>query len=145
MAITLAGTAAVFGSIALFEGIAALLEHIEGDPEADVALALQQLAQKNQRRALSQVAGEQAGEEHLQAKFAKFNKIPSRLLTQAALSRMPGPELSGGDRDTSVLDMVSQRLGVHPEALGRLSSPSRLGDMGSITRQMGKSPLTPGS
>jgi len=144
MAITLAGTAAVLGSIALFEGVAALLEQIEGDPEADVQVALQQLAARNQRRALGQVAGEVAGQEHLQEKFAKFNKIPSRLLTQAALSRMPGPELGGGERDTAILDMVSQRIGVNPRVLSQVSAPSRMGDMNTIVRQMGGSPLTPG-
>lgn len=140
MAITLVGAATIFGSIALFEGVAALLEHIEGDPEADVAAALQQLAAKNQRRAFAQAAAETAGAEHLEQKFAKFNRIPSRFLTQAALSRMPGPELGGPPPDTGLLDMVSTRLGVDPQALGRASAPSRMGDASTIYRQMGKSP-----
>lgn len=136
--LTMAG---IFGTIALFEGVAALLEHIEGDPEADVALALQQLAAKNQRRAFATAAVEQQGTEALQERFAKFNRIPSRLLTQAALSRMPQPE-AGGDGNTAVLDMVSQRLGVGPRVLDQVSSPSRMGDMSSIARQMGTSPQT---
>ncbi len=140
MAITLAGTGVVMGSIILFEGIAAILEHLEGNPEVDVAAALQQLAAKNQRRAFAQAAGELAGAEHLQAKFARFNEIPSRLLTQAAMSRMPGPELGGGPRDTGVLDMVAQRAGVSPRVLNQVSSPSRMGDMNTIARQMGTSP-----
>lgn len=143
MAITLVGAAALFGSIALFEGVAAILEHIEGDPEADVQVALQRLAATNQRRAFAQAAGEQAGVEHLQEKFAKFNQIPSRMLTQAALSRMPGPPM-GQAPETGLLDMVSQRLGVSPRVLNQVSAPSRMGDMGTIARQMGTSPLTPG-
>lgn len=145
MAITLVGAGIMFGSIMLFEGLAALLEHIEGDPEADVASALQRLARTNQRRAFAQQAGEVAGEEHLQQKFAKFNQIPSRLLTSAALSRMPGPELGGAPRDTALLDMVATRAGVSPRVLNQVSAPSRMGDMGTVTRQMGTSPLAPGS
>ena len=145
MAITLAGAGVLFGSIMLFEGLAALLEHIEGDPEADVTAALQKLVRTNQRRAFAQQAGEVAGEENLQQRFAKFNQIPSRLLTSAALSRMPGPELGGAPRDTALLDMVATRAGVSPRVLNQVSSPSRMGDMGSIARQMGTSPLAPGS
>jgi hypothetical protein len=143
MAITLAGAGLLFGSIALFEGVAAILEHIEGDPEADVQVALQRLAATNQRRAFAQAATEQAGAEHLQEKFAKFNQIPSRMLTQAAISRMPSPPL-GQAPETGLLDMVSERLGVSPRVLNQVSSPSRMGDMGTIARQMGTSPLTPG-
>ncbi len=138
MAVTLAAIGGIMGSIALFEGLAALLEHLEGNPEADVALALQQLAAKNQRRAFATMATEQAGVEDLQERFAKFNEIPSRLLTQAALSRMPSPPAGGGN--TAILDMVSQRLGVSPRVLDQVSSPSRMGDMSSIARQMGTSP-----
>jgi hypothetical protein len=138
--LTIAG---LMGSIALFEGVAALLEHLEGDPEADVELALKQLAAKNQRRAFATMATEQRGAEHLQEKFAKFNRIPSRLLTQAALSRMPQPEVGGGG-NTAVLDMISQRLGISPRTLNQVSSPSRMGDMSSIARQMGTSPQTSG-
>lgn len=136
--LTMAG---IMGTIALFEGLAALLEHIEGDPETDVAMALQQLAAKNQRRAFATMATEQRGAEYLQERFAKFNRIPSRLLTQAALSRMPQPE-AGGERNTAVLDMISQRMGISPRVLDQVSSPSRMGDMSSIARQMGTSPVT---
>jgi hypothetical protein len=135
--------AGILGSIALFEGLAATLEHIEGDPEADVQAALQALAAKNQRRAFAQAAGEVAGQEHLQERFAKFNRIPTRLLTQAALSRMPQPALTE-QRDTGLMDMVSQRLGLSGRVLDQVSSPSRMGDMSTIHRQMGTSPLTPG-
>lgn len=131
--LTMAG---IMGSIALFEGVAALLEHIEGDPEADVTAALQQLAAKNQRRAFATAATEQAGIENLDERFARFNQISSRFLTQAALSRMPQPPLRE-EGNTAVLDMVSQRLGVTPRTLDQVSSPSRLGDMSTIYRQMG--------
>lgn len=136
--LTMAG---IFGAIVLAEGLAAVLEQVMGDPEADVTMALQQLAAKNQRRALATMATEQAGIEHLQERFARFNRIPSRLLTQAALSRMPQPE-AGGERNTAVLDMISQRLGISPRVLNQVSSPSRMGDMSSIARQMGTSPVT---
>ena len=133
-AMAIAGT---IGAIALFEGIAALLEHLEGDPEADVQVALQQLAAKNQRRAFALEAGEQLGTEEIERKFARFNEIPSRVLTEAAMSRMPQPPVGG---DTAVLDMVSARLGVSPQQLGQASHPSRMGDMSNIARQIGKSP-----
>lgn len=134
----LGGIALTIGSIALFEGIAALLEHMEGDPEADVQTALQQLAAKNQRRAFAQEAGEQLGQENIERKFARFNEIPSRVLTEAAMSRTPGPSI--GERDTGVLDMVAARLGVSPQQLGQVSHPSRLGDMSSVMHRVGKSP-----
>lgn len=134
--------AAIGGSIVLFEGLAALLEHIEGNPEADVALALQQLAARNQRRAFATMATEQAGIEHLQERFARFNRIPSRLLTGAALSQMPQPPLREGG-NTAILDMVSQQLGVPARSLEQVSSPSRMGDMSSIARRMGTSFPTP--
>jgi len=143
MAITLVGAATLFGSIALFEGLAAILEHIEGDPEADVHVALQRLAATNQRRAFAQAATEQAGAEHLQEKFAKFNQIPSRMLTQAALSRMPSPPM-GQAPETGILDMVSQQLGVSPRVLSQVSSPSRMGDISTVIRQMGTSPKIAG-
>lgn len=142
MAITLLGAGVMLGSIALFEGLAALLEHIEGDPEADVTTALRQLAASNQRRAFSVTAGEQAGVEHLQQKFARFNRIPTRLLTQAALDR-EGPEVGGPVQNTDLLNMIHQRLGIPQGTLGRVSSPSRMGDTSSIFRQLGK-PVPPG-
>ncbi len=130
-------TVGIMGSIALFEGLAALLEHIEGDPEADVALALKQLASKNQRRAFGIQAVEQLGQEQVESNFARFNEIPSRVLTQAALDRSPQPAIG---RDTGILDMVSQRLGVSPAQLGQASHPSRMGDMSQVARSIGTSP-----
>lgn len=134
----LGAIAGTLGIIALFEGVSALLEHLEGDPEADVAVALQQLASKNQRRAFSLAATEQTGQEAVERKFARFNTIPQRILTEAALSRSPGPPLGG--LDTGVLDMVSARLGVSPRQLEQSSHPSRMGDMSSIARQIGTTP-----
>lgn len=131
--------AAIGGSIVLFEGLAALLEHLMGNPEADVTLALQQLAAKNQRRAFATMATEQAGIEELDERFSRFNQISSRFLTQAALSRRPQPPLREGG-NTALLDMVSQRIGVPPRVLDQVSSPSRMGDMSSIPRQMGVPP-----
>ena len=130
-------TTGILGSIALFEGLAALLEHMEGDPEADVMMALQQLAAKNQRRAFGIQAVEQLGTEEVERSFARFNEIPSRILTQAALDRAPQPPLG---RDTGVLDMVSQRLGVSPTQLGQASHPSRMGDMSQVARAIDTSP-----
>lgn len=129
----LGAIAGTLGIIALFEGIAALLEHLEGDPEADVAVALQRLAAKNQRRAFSLAAVEQEGIEDVNKKFARFNRIPSRMLTQAALSRSPGPPIGG--LDTGLLDMVSSRMGMPSRQLEQVSHPNRLGDMSSVTRQ----------
>lgn len=134
----LGGIALTLGSIALFEGIAALLEKMEGDPEGDVKSALEALAAKNQRRAFALEGGEQLGQENIERKFARFNEIPSRVLTEAAMSRTPGPEL--GERDTGLLDMVAARLGVSPQQLQQSSHPSRMGDMSSIMHRMGRSP-----
>lgn len=131
----------ILGAIAAFEGIAAVLEHVMGDPEADVTTALQQLAAKNQRRAFGEMATEQAGTEYLDERFSKLNQIPSRLLTQAAMSRT-GPPVVGGGTNTEVLDMISQRLGISPEDLIRASSPSRMGDTSSLIRQMGDVPVS---
>lgn len=127
--------AGIMGTIALVEGVMALLEHVEGDPEADVQSALQSLAAKNQRRAFSLAAGEVAGQENVEEKFARFNEIPSRVLTEAALARSPGPPVTGS---SALLDMVSSRLGVSPQQLNQVSHPSRVGDMSSIMRQFGK-------
>jgi hypothetical protein len=129
--------AGTLGMIALFEGVAALLEHIEGDPEADVQTALQQLAAKNQRRAMSIIATEQRGKEQVEANFARFNEVPRRALSQAAMLQSGGPAMG---RDTGLIDMVAARLGMTPERLGQVSHPSRLGDMSSVIRRMGQSP-----
>jgi len=133
----LGAIAGTLGTIAFFEGIAALLKYMEGDPEADVATALKNLAAKNQRRAFAMAANEQLGQEEIDRKFARFNEIPSRVLTEAALDRSPSPPLG---QDTGVLDMVAARLGVTPRQLNQVSHPSRLGDMSSIAYRMGKSP-----
>lgn len=113
-----------------------LLEHIEGDPEADVALALQQLAAKNQRRAFTSVAVEQMGAEQIEENFARFNRIPSRMLTAASLRGMPQPYRTRG---TGVVDMVSQRLGISPQMLNEASHPSRMGDTSQIYTDMKES------
>ncbi len=125
------------GMIALFEGVAALLEHIEGDPEADVQMALQQLASKNQRRAMSILATEQRGKEQVEEQFARFSEVPKRALSQTAMLQSGGPAMG---RDAGLINMVSSRLGITPEQMGQVSHPSRLGDMSSVIRQMGKSP-----
>ncbi len=144
MAITLAAAAGLFGGLVLFEGLAALLEHIEGDPEADVALALQQLASQNQRRAFSIAATEQAGREDVNQKFASANQIPSRVLSQEALLQQGDPFTTP---DSELLDFVSSRLRVSPSDLSRMSSPTRAGDLSQLHRQLGQSlpsvPLAP--
>ncbi len=140
MGITLVGAATLFGSIALFEGVAALLEHIEGDPETSVAIALQQLAARNQRRAFSLAATEQAGAEDVERRFAQFNEIPSRALSQASLSRQ---QFAGTPADAGLLDFVSSRLGVPSSELSRVSSPSRMGDMSQVHRKMESSLSVP--
>ncbi len=128
--------AGILGSIILFEGAAALLEEIVGDPEADVASALQRLSEHNQRQALGSLADEQLGIEEVERQFSQFNRIPGRILTTAALQNAPQPFQT---QDTGVLDMVSQRLGVSPQMLGQASHPSRLGDMSQVYRDMGTS------
>lgn len=140
MAITLVGAGILLGSIALFEGIAALLEHIEGDPEADVSLALQQLAASNQRRAFSLAATEQAGAEDVDRKFAAFNQIPSRVLSEASLLNQGRPFDTA---NSELLDFVSSRLRVPSRELTRISSPSRMGDMSQVHRQLGSSLASP--
>ncbi len=140
MAVTLAGAAALFGSIALFEGVAALLEYIEGDPEVDVQMALQQLAARNQRRAFSLAATEQAGKEDVERQFAAFNRIPSRVLSEASLSQGGAPPTA---QNTELLDFISARLGVPPSELTRVSSPSRVGDTSQIHRRLGTSLPSP--
>jgi hypothetical protein len=128
----------LLGTVVLTEGVSALLEHMEGDPEADVAAALQALAARNQRRAFALQSGEVAGAEHVENLMSKFNQIPSRVLTEAALARSPQPPLG---QNTSLVDMVSARLGVSPQQLDKVSHPSRTGDMSSVMRQFGKPTL----
>jgi len=130
--------AGTLGLIALTEGLVAVLKHIEGDPEADVQMALQQLASKNQRRAMGILAGEQRGKEQVEEQFARFNEVPRRALSQSAMLQSGGPAM--GQQERGLLDMVSSRLGISPEQLGQVSHPSRLGDMSSVIRRMGKSP-----
>ncbi|KKN68086.1 hypothetical protein LCGC14_0455400 [marine sediment metagenome] len=140
MAITLVGAAGLLGSIALIEGLAALLEHIEGDPEADVQVALRQLAARNQRRAFSLAAVEQAGKEDVEQQFARFNEIPSRVLSEVSLSRQGDPRTNP---DTGLLDFVSARLGVPSRELSRVSAPARMGDMSQVHRRLESSLSTP--
>lgn len=130
--------AGVLGSIALFEGLQALLESFVGDPEADVSLALQRLAANNRQRVVTRLAIEQAGKEDLDTRFAEFNEIPRRALAQDAFDNLPGPAL--GERDTGVLDFVSQGLNVSPRGLERASSPSQLGDLSEVFRRVGQQP-----
>ena len=130
-----AGMAALLGSIVLFEGLAALLEEMVGDPEADVVSTLTRLAEHNQRQALGGLADTQLGAEEVDRQFSQFNRIPGRILTTAALQNAPQPFQS---QDTGVLDMVSQRLGVSPQMMGQVSHPSRMGDMSQVYRDMGQ-------
>ncbi len=124
------------GYFALFEGAAAIMKEIVGDPEQDVTAALQRLQAKTARRHVTDLAAEQATSEDIDEQFAQFNQIPQRALSEAAiLQNSPNPN----PQDTGLLDYVSQRLRVPPREFERISSPSRLGDMSSLHRTMGKS------
>jgi hypothetical protein len=135
----------ILASIVVTEGILAALESMEGDPEADVQQALQDLAAKNQREAFALEAGEVMGEEDLDKKFARFNEIPRRALTQAALTgSSPLGTRTGTPQDTGLLDFVSGRLGVQPNDLRASSAPRRMGDMSGLLRSIGKPPAAGG-
>lgn len=137
----LGATVGILGSIVVLEGIMAVLERTTGDPEADVALALQQLAARNQRRAFALEAGEALGAEEVERKFARFNTIPQRTLTQSAvLGGSPLSTRAGMSQDTSLLDMVSSRLGTSPDVLRSASAPRRVGDLSGALRAVGKPP-----
>ncbi len=127
--------AGLLGSILLFEGVAALLEEVVGDPEADVVDTLTRLSQNNQRQALGGLAREQLGAEEVERQFSAFNRIPGRILTTTSLQNAPQPFQ---EQDTGVLDMVSQRLGVSPQMMSQASHPNRLGDMSQVYRNMGQ-------
>ncbi len=129
-------TAALLGTFALFEGVAAIMGEVTGDPEADVQAALQRLQAKTQRRHATELAAEQASREDIDEQFAQFNQIPQRALSEASLlqqSSNPTPE------DTGLMDYVTSRLGLPGHEFERLSSPSRMGDMSSIHRKLGNS------
>ncbi len=133
-AVAIAGV--TLGYFVLFEGMAAIMKEITGDPEADVQAALQRLQAKTARRHATDLAAEQATAEDIDEQFAQFNEIPGRALSEAAiLSNSPNPN----PPDTALLDYVSQRLRVPAREFDRLSAPSRLGDMSSLHRGIGAS------
>lgn len=138
--ITLASAGLLFGSVMLFEGLAAILNHIEGDPEADVQVALQELVAKNQRRAFSLAAAEQAGKEDVREQASKFNSIPGRTLSNASLNV---GKVTAGPPDTRLLDYVSAQLGLAPQQLSQISSPARMGDLSQMHRMGGRSLQAP--
>jgi hypothetical protein len=141
----ISGTAILgtLGTIVLLEGIMAVADHMAGDPEADVQAALQRLAAQNQRRAFSMAAGEQLGAEEVERKFARFNTIPRRALTQAAMMGGPGAleTRAGVTPDTGLLDFVSTRLGVPPDQLMKASASRKMGDLSNALRSVGKPPV----
>ena len=133
--------AGILGSIVAIEGVMAILEHIEGDPEADVTAALSALASRNQRRAFALEAGEQLGVEDVQQRFAAFNRIPSRALSQAATLGSTAIGVQAGvPPDTSLLDFVTARLRMSPDALRAASAPRRMGDLSGALRSSGRTP-----
>lgn len=137
----LIGIAGMIGSIVAIEGIMAILEHIEGDPEADVQAALQALAAKNQRRAFALEAVEQRGKEEVQERFAQFNTIGQRTLSQVALvGSAPINVQAGIPPDTGLLDFVTSRLGMSPDQMREASAPRRRGDMTGAIRSAGRTP-----
>lgn len=141
MAIGLASIAGMMGAVVAMEGIMAIIEHIEGDPEADVQAALQALAAKNQRRAFALEATEQLGREDLQERFAQFNVIPQQALSQAAIvGSAPLSVQAGLPPDTGLLDFVTARLRVTPDQLRAVSAPNRMGDMSGALRAAGRTP-----
>lgn len=135
MALTMMTMAGIAGSIVLFEGLAALMESIVGDPEQDVTMALRRLASKNQRRAMSQLASEQRFQETMDERLAPINSATSRALTSAAMNQAPGGFVQ--ESEPSMIDSIEKRLGLQSGHLARVSSPQRMGDMSSIYHQAG--------
>lgn len=133
----LGAIAGIIAAIAATEGAVALLKQLMGDPEAEVENALQQLASRNQRRALALEAVEQRGQEDVEERLAAFNRFPGQVLSKVSLARSEGPEIS--PQDTALLEWVSQRLGVSPAYLSKVSSPLRDGDLSQTFRSLGKS------
>lgn len=130
----------ILAAVAAMEGIMAVLEHVQGDPEADVQAALAALARKNQRRAFALEAGEVLAQEDLDERFGSFNKVASRTLTQASLLQSPAGPRAGVEPSTALLDFVTQRMGVSPERLRHSSAPRRIGDMSGVQRAINKVP-----
>jgi len=130
----------VLAGIVATEGVLALLGELEGDPEMDVQLALQRLAQRNQQNAISIESGIQQGADEVQRKFALFNKIPGRALSQASFNRNNTlTAQSGQSPDTELLDFVSNSVGQSPDALRFASAPKRTGDLSGIIGSIGRS------
>lgn len=131
----------ILGSIIAIEGLMAILEAVVGDPEADVQQALADLASKNQRRAFALEAGQVLGAEEVQRKLSRFNVIPQRALTQAAMLESTALSTRAGiPQDTELLDFVSSRIGQSPEVLRSASAPRRVGDLSGVLRSVGKPP-----
>lgn len=147
----MAGAAALVGSLLAYlvivEGGMALWDKLQGDPEADVANALQQIQMESQLNARASLAAEQQGEERIQEQFSGFGGLGREALTSAAQLRRPGavaglrggrevqgtPMGGGGD----LLNYVSTKLGIPPEELTKRASPARGGDYTSIARSVG--------
>lgn len=137
MALTMMTVAGIAGTIVLFEGLAALMESMVGNPEQDVQMALRQLAAKNQRRAIGQLASEQAYSEDMNERLAPLNSMMSRALTSNAMNEGPGLYLK--DSSPTMLSNIERKLGVPPGHLARISSPTRMGDTSPIFHAVGKS------
>lgn len=133
--------AGILGAIVAIEGIMAVLEHMEGDPEADVEMALKALTTRTRRRAFALEAGEQLGREDIQERFAGFHQIPQRALTQASMiGSAPAGVRAGVPPDTTLLDFVTARLGASAGDLRGASAPRRMGDLSGALRSAGRTP-----
>jgi hypothetical protein len=134
--------AAMVAPIVFFEGLAAVLKYIEGDPEADVQTALEQLSTQAQNRFVSVESATVRGQEDTQSKLAGFNAIPTAVLSRA---QTMGQDIRNRSApNTDLVDFVTRKLGVDAEQLRRASAPSRVGDMSIPGRTMGRSfPASP--
>jgi len=139
MALTMITVAGIAGSMVLLEGLYALVEHMVGDPEADVEMALRNLASKNQRRAMHQLGAQGRYEDMMAAQHGNpMNQVFERGLTSAAMNTGGGPFLQESQGD--LLRSIEARLGVQPGQLASMSSPERAGDMSSIYHAAGRQP-----
>jgi len=128
--------AGFLASMALWEGIAAIFEHMNAEPGNEPEAILTEL-QRAQQAASREALWEVNKDARIQGGLAKqFGGIsPQSSLGQMAL-------LQGGTLDRTdtekypTLNFVTNKLGMHPDEFVQRTSPTRMGDMTNIQRAL---------
>lgn len=130
----LANVGAMLASYLLMEGISAIAEKATGDPERDVQNALSQVQSQAQFSALQDYTRPTRVGEFMGQAFKGIH--PERSITELAMLRRGLYDKVSDPETSPTLHYVTQRLGISPADFIQRTSPTRMGDMSTITRAL---------